>query len=104
MFPLIESGVMNATNLLPIFLLYVVVYSVLLFIMLRLGVVATMTTMFMLNVIGNSSLGLNLKVWWAPNGLLAAGLVLGVAAWGFQKSLGRRELLGSGEIETVYSP
>jgi predicted Ser/Thr protein kinase len=94
LFPLIESGVVNSTNRLPIFLVYVVVYAVMLMIMLRLGVVATMMTMLMLNVTGTSSLGLNLTTWWAPNGLLAMSLVLLVAVWSFQQSLGRRELLG----------
>lgn len=62
--------------------------------MLRFGVVATMSTMFFLNLISASSMGLNLTAWWAPNGLLATALILLVAGWSFNTALGNRDLLG----------
>lgn len=88
MLPWIESGVLNAANRVPMFLLYAVVYAVILQIMLRLGVVATMSTMLFLNLLGAASLGLDPKVWYAPNGLLMIAVILCVAGWSFERSVG----------------
>ncbi len=92
--PLIEGSVVDASNRLPIFAVYVLVYAAILFIMLRFGVIATMSTMFFLNLVSVSSMGLNLAAWWAPNGLLAIALLLLIAGWSFKIALGKRELLG----------
>lgn len=92
LFPLIESSVVNAVNPLPNFAMYFLVYAVMLSIMLRLGVVALMSTMFFLNLIGGSAMGTDLKAWYAPNGLVAIAILLMVAGWGFYRSQGRREL------------
>jgi predicted Ser/Thr protein kinase len=93
-FPLIESSVLNSTDRLPIYLMYALVYAVLLLIMLRLGVVALMSTMLFLNIIGGSALGTDLKTWYAPNGIAAIAILLIVAGWSFYRSLGERDLLG----------
>ena len=100
-FPLIESSVVNAANPLPIFVVYFVVYAVMLWIMLRLGVVALMSTMFFLNLIGGTALGTDLKAWYAPNGLVAIAILLMVAGWSFSTSLGNRDLLGVEKPESV---
>jgi membrane protein implicated in regulation of membrane protease activity len=65
-----------------------------LLIMLRLGVVALMSTMLFLNIIGGSALGTDLKTWYAPNGIAAIAILLIVAGWSFYRSLGERDLLG----------
>ncbi|MCX6612362.1 MAG: hypothetical protein NTW74_16115, partial [Acidobacteria bacterium] len=100
-FPLIESSVVNAANPLPTFAVYFLVYGVMLLIMLRLGVVAMMSTMFFLNLIGGPSLGTDMKAWYAPNGLVAIALLLMVAAWSFSVALGNRELIGDETTESV---
>lgn len=100
-FPLIESSVVNAANPLPTFAVYFLVYGVMLLIMLRLGVVAMMSTMFFLNLIGGPSLGTDMKAWYAPNGLVAIAILLMVAAWSFSVALGNRELIGDETTESV---
>jgi len=94
LFPLIESGVSGGVSGWSVYGLYVVVYGVLLMIMLRLGVVATMSTMMFLNLIGASPMGTNLTTWYAPNGLAVSALILVVAGWSFYKALGNQDLLG----------
>ncbi len=100
-FPLIESSVVNAANPLTTFVMYFFVYGVMMWIMLRLGLVAMMSTMFFLNLIGGSAMGTDLKAWYAPNGLVAIAILLMVAGWSFTTALGNRELLGDEKTESV---
>lgn len=99
LFPLIEGSVTGGSAAWGMYALYVGVYGTLLMIMLRFGVVATMSAMLFLNLIGVSPMGTNLKAWYAPNGLLAIALILLIAGWSFSKSLGGRKLLDD-DVET----
>ncbi len=92
-FPLIEGSVTGASGNLGMYALYICVYGVLLMIMLRFGMVATMSTMLFLNLIGVSPMGTNLTTWYAPNGLATMALILTIAGWAFAKSLGGRRLI-----------
>lgn len=98
-FPLIEASVVYSSDRLAIYAMYFLVYAVMLLIMLRLGVVALMSTMFFLYLIGGSAMGTDLKTWYAPNGLVAIAILWFVAGWSFQRSLGGRELLGGEDVD-----
>jgi len=68
------------------------VYSVLVFVLLRLGLVATIAAVFFLDSFNLISLGADWKAWYAPAGLATFLLLLGIAIFAFWRSLGSHEL------------
>jgi serine/threonine-protein kinase len=76
-------------------IVYIVMYSVLTFVLLRLGLVATMAAVFFIDSTNLITLGANWKTWYAPAGLASFVLLLGIAAFAFWRSLGTRELFSS---------
>lgn len=74
--------------------IYVGMYSVLLFVLLRLGLVATMAAVFFIDAFNLISLGTDWKTWYTPAGLATFLLLLGIALFAFWRSLGSRELFG----------
>jgi serine/threonine-protein kinase len=77
-----------------LFAVYMVVYGVLIFLLLRFGLVASITTVFIVNSFNSITLGASLKTWYTPAGLASLCLVLGIAVYAFWRSLGGRELIG----------
>src|ERR1039458_8611426 len=59
------------------------VYSVLVFVLLRLGLVATMAAVFFIDSFNLISLGADWKTWYAPAGLATFFLLLGIAIFAF---------------------
>jgi serine/threonine-protein kinase len=78
---------------------YAGLVSVLMFFLLRFGLVATMASVFFINSCGNITLGGNWRTWYAPYGIATLGLLLGIAVFAFCRSLGDRELLGGEAAE-----
>jgi len=77
-----------------LFVVYMVVYGVLIFLLLRFGLVASITTVFIVNSFNSITLGASLKTWYTPAGLASLCLLLGIAVYAFWRSLGGRELIG----------
>ena len=71
------------------------VYSVLVFVLLRLGLVATMAAVFFIDSFNLISLGADWKAWYAPSGLATFFLLLGIAIFAFWRSLGSHELFSA---------
>ncbi len=71
------------------------VYSVLVFVLLRLGLVATMAAVFFIDSFNLISLGADWKTWYAPAGLATFFLLLGIAIFAFWRSLGSHELFSA---------
>src|ERR1017187_2101717 len=71
------------------------VYSVLVLVLLRLGLVATMAAVFFIDSFNLISLGADWKTWYAPAGLATFFLLLGIAIFAFWRSLGSRELFSA---------
>ena len=67
-------------------------YSVLVFVLLRLGLVATMAAVFFIDSVNMITLGADWKTWYAPFGLATFALLLGIAIFAFWRSLGSHEL------------
>lgn len=72
--------------------IYLVMYSVLVFVLLRLGLVATMAAAFFIDGTNLVSLGPDWNTWYAPAGLASFLLLLGIAVFAFWRSLGSHEL------------
>jgi hypothetical protein len=71
--------------------IYLGMYSVLVFVLLRLGLVATIAAVFFLDSFNLITLGADWKTWYAPAGLASFLLLLGIAVFAFWRSLGSRE-------------
>jgi predicted Ser/Thr protein kinase len=68
------------------------IYSVLIFVLLRLGLVATMAAVFFIDSFNLISLGADWKTWYAPFGLATCLFLLGISIFAFWRSLGSHEL------------
>jgi hypothetical protein len=78
---------------------YLGLFTILMFCLLRFGLVATMACVFFLNSCNTITLGSNWRTWYAPYGVATLGLLLGIAVFAFWRSLGDRELLGGEAAE-----
>jgi len=81
--------------------LYLVVYFGLFTLMLRLGLLATVSAIFFLNAIDSILLGFDWSTWYAPYGFATLVMVLAIAIFTFYRSLGSRTLLGGEAAETA---
>jgi serine/threonine-protein kinase len=75
-------------------LLYGVLITGLIFVLLRFGLVATITAVFFVNAINGMALGLDWNGWYVPASLATMLLLLGISAFAFWRSLGGREIMG----------
>ncbi len=74
--------------------IYLVMFAILMFVLLRYGLVAIMAAACFINSLDAITLGADWKTWYAPAGLATVAMLLGIALFGFWRSLGRRELVG----------
>jgi serine/threonine-protein kinase len=77
--------------------IYIMLHTVLIFGLLRLGLVTTISAIFFLNSFNAVTLGGDWQAWFAPAGLASLLLLLGLAVFAFWRSLGSRQLLGGQE-------
>jgi hypothetical protein len=71
---------------------FVILYSILMFVLLRVGLVALVIALFSFNALNRLCLGTDLRAWWTPDGLATMILILGMTAYAFWRSVGTREL------------
>ena len=76
---------------------YFVLFSVLIFVLLRHGLVALFAAIFFVNSCGKIVIGADWTTWYAPYGLATLALLAGIALFAFRQSLGSRELFGGNE-------
>ena len=96
-FTMSESDVASSSNWIVLAGVFVVVYAILIFLLLRYGLVAAIATVFFVNCYNALILGTDWKAWYAPSGLATLLLMAGFASFAFWRSLGARELLGTDE-------
>jgi hypothetical protein len=63
------------------------------FVLLRVGLVTTISAMFFLNALNRLCLGSDWKAWWAPSGFATIFLLLALASYAFWRSMGARDLV-----------
>src|SRR5579883_412146 len=99
----LEADVYRHTgmDLLITIAIFLSVYTVLAYVLMRLGLIATISLIFFVNSMNGLWLGADWSAWYAPAGLAMLTLLLGIATFAFWRSLGGRELIGGGE-ETHY--
>jgi serine/threonine-protein kinase len=75
--------------------IFFALFAVLIFVLVRIGLVAAMASVFYLNSCGSIVVGSDWATWWAPYGVATLAMLIGIALVAFWRSLGSRELLGS---------
>jgi serine/threonine-protein kinase len=95
----LEGGVYShsGTDLLITIGLYFSVYTVVAYVLMRLGLVATISLIFFVNSFNGLWLGADWTTWYAPTGLATITLLLGIATFAFWRSLGGRDLIGGAD-------
>ena len=77
-------------------LLYGSVIAGLIFVLLRCGLLATISAVFFLDAINGMALGTDWNAWYVPASLATLLLLIGIATFAFWRSLGGRELIETG--------
>ena len=94
LFTLMQGEVSFSSERAVMIALYVVVYGALMFVLLRNGLVTTISTLFFVDSCNSVILGSNWNTWYAPAGIASLLLLCGIATWAFYRALGARALLG----------
>jgi predicted Ser/Thr protein kinase len=89
-----NGGVFTSSDWRVIAAISIGIYSVLIFVLLRLGLVTTMAAVIFIDSFNLITLGADWKTWYAPAGLATLCLLLGIAVFAFWRSLGSYELFG----------
>jgi serine/threonine-protein kinase len=92
LFTAIQGGIVNDPDWTKQLIVYLVLYGILMFVVLRVGLVTTISTLFFLNAMNRICLGSDFKAWWAPFGFATIFLLLTIASFAFWRSLGTQEI------------
>jgi serine/threonine-protein kinase len=90
----IEGGLIGSEHWQIMIPVYLAIYFALFLVMLRFGLVATISTLFFVNCLQSIVLGLDWTAWYAPYGLASLVFLLAVTIGAFWRSLGSRSLFG----------
>jgi hypothetical protein len=71
--------------------IYSSLYSGLLFVLLRVGLVSTISAVFFLNCVNHICLGSDWKAWWAPSGFATIFLLIAMAIYAFWRTMGTQK-------------
>jgi hypothetical protein len=100
LFTLTEGQVANSPDWHWKALMFIGIFAILIFVLLRVGLVATMSAVIFINSFSGITMGGDWKTWYAPAGIATLLLLIGIAVFAFWRSLGSRELLGGSEAAT----
>jgi len=89
----------SAAHVLFTVVTYCAVYAALIFVLLRLGLVAMISAVFFINGLSALALGADWNAWWAPSGIATLALLLTLALAAFARSLGSQGLFGAEAAE-----
>jgi hypothetical protein len=81
--------------------LYTVVYSLLVFTLLRFGLFALIVTVFVLDAMAGSLFTTDFSAWYGQSSLLVVILVGAMAIWGFRLATASRPLLTGAALENA---
>jgi serine/threonine-protein kinase len=91
-FALLQPDLANSIDWQVELVVGIFIFSMLFFVLLRLGMVATLAAFFFVNTLDSVMLGTDLSTWYAPTGLATAALLLILAAWAFRQSIGEQQI------------
>jgi serine/threonine-protein kinase len=90
----IEGGIFRSANWQITVAVLLVIYFAIFMVMLRFGLVATVTALFFVNSFNAIVLGYDWTAWYAPYGIATLAMLLTIAIVAFVRSLGSRSLFG----------
>jgi hypothetical protein len=94
MFTFSEGTVVNSSHVLATASLYAIIYTALMFLLLRFGLVSTIGMIVFVNSMERITLGTDLRAWWVPYGLAVMAATVALAAYAFWRSIGSRDVIG----------
>jgi len=91
-----NNGIWNDTNphLLLERSLLLAIFAILVFILIRMGMVSSVAALFFINTPDRINLGPGLSSWYTPYGLATMALLIAIAVYAFWRSVGARTLGG----------
>ncbi len=92
LFTFSEGQILSNPEWMKMAVIYVSLYAVIMFVLLRVGLVTTISMIFFLNATGRIALGSDFKAWWAPYGFATILLLIVIASYSLWRSIGTREL------------
>ena len=87
LFAFVLSDVASSRDWMVRLVIYVLIYSVIIAVLLRFGLVVTMVTLFFINTIGSTMIGSDLTTWYTATGFATMALLLGITLFAFARSL-----------------
>lgn len=87
-----QNDVLNSPDWQKLLATYVVLYTILMFVLVRVGLVTAISATFFLNALNRVSLGSDWKAWWAPFGFATIFLLFSMVSFALWRSIGTREL------------
>jgi serine/threonine-protein kinase len=101
LFTATQSELLNDPDWQRKIIIFFTLYAILMFVLLRVGLVTTISAMFFLNALNRLCLGSDWKAWWAPYGFATMLLLAGLAGYALWRSVGDRELLVAGSRDVA---
>jgi serine/threonine-protein kinase len=86
-----QSDVLNSPDWQKLLVTYVVLYAILMFVLVRVGLVTAISATFFLNALNRICLGTDWKAWWAPFGFATIFLLFSMVSLALWRSIGTRE-------------
>jgi hypothetical protein len=93
-FTMTEGDVINSDNWQLMAVIFILVYAILAYILMRFGLIPSISALFFANQFSNLWIDPAWKAWYAPVGIASMAVMLGIAGVAFWRSLGSRDLLG----------
>jgi predicted Ser/Thr protein kinase len=86
LFTATQNDILNDPHWQKQLVIYLFLYAIIMFVLLRVGLVTTISAMFFLNALNRVCLGSDWKAWWAPDGLATVVLLVGLASYALWRS------------------
>ncbi len=93
LFTILEGDLSNATNLPVEFATYMILFTILIWLLLRYGLVVSISAVFFVNTMSGTTLGTDLTAWYVPVALASVLTVAIPVVFAFRQSLGSQGLL-----------
>jgi serine/threonine protein kinase len=92
LFTISQNDILSDPNWQKTVVFYLFLYAILMFALLRVGLVTTISAMFFINAMNRICLGGDLKAWWAPSGFAGIFLLVAISSYAFWKSIGAYDM------------
>jgi hypothetical protein len=91
----VEGDLANSLDWRIDYAIYVALFTALIFVLLRFGMLASVSAVFFLNVINGITIGTDWTAWYAPTGIATIALAMSIVLFAFKQSLGGAKIPAS---------